>query len=603
MKQFIVVQQPGTSLQEEWISKIEKEKCHSMLFHIYCGGSDCNYVVDLMRDLRSHFPEANIVGTQYGGEICEGRMIGSGILISCFTFEKTDVEVHVYDNLAGNEQEIGRILREDIDARITDHIKSVELLLPGALVDTLHMYAELQKCDESVCIFGGYAGNHNADLENAFVFINGVIKDNAVIAIMYKGKDFHIDASKSAGWQRLGMPFKITKADGNILCEINDTPAAKVYKRYLNIDPDENFVNNTNEFPIAAYVDGEELLRHTNQVIEEKTLVLAGSVMEGWDMYLTYGDPTIIIDEVNNRLGQIYHFDPQAILLYSCYVRKLFWETYANIELMPFQDIAPTAGFNTFGEVLRNMQTGKIMEYNITLLSIAMREGDSEATRDKKDSPQADDTILRGQSSLVKRLAKLVSSSTAEIQHAYSELRKLNKMLDHASKHDALTGVFNRGEIEKVISEKIEEASRKRSSVSVIMLDIDHFKQIKDRYGHKNGDIALKEVASCLQKCTDEFDGADVGRWGGEEFMISIPYLSREDALRVADSIRQRIAEIKIDGLPAMTISVGVFTIDGERFTKGGKTISSSSVYTRIDNALYDAKNSGRNCVKEAYTY
>ena len=603
MKQYVTDLFSQKEISKTWIDKIKKENYKNILFHIYSGNLDRTAIINVMQQLHIYFPNANIVGTESGGEIKEGRMSPSGTVVSCLVFDSTDIEVHIYDDLARNEKSVGRMIRKDIDARVPENIKAVELLLPGAFMDTLHMYEELQKCDRSVCIFGGYAGNHDADLQNAFVFVNGKIKDNAVIAIMYKGENFHINAKKSAGWQKLGVPFKITKAEGNVLHEINDIPATEIYKRYLNIETDDNFVSNTNEFPIAAYVDGEELLRHTNQVINGKSLALAGSAVEGWDMYLTYGDPTGIIEEVNKRLKKIYCFDPQVILLYSCYVRKLFWERYADIELIPFQSIAPTAGFNTFGEVLRNMNTGKIMEYNITLLSIAMREGKAENLRDENDAPQADDTILRGQSSLVKRLAQLVSSSTAEIQHAYGELRKLNEKLDYASKHDALTGILNRGAIEDVISGKIETASEEKTNVSVVMMDIDHFKQINDTYGHKKGDAILREVANCLQTWTDSVKGGSVGRWGGEEFMAVLPGYDRKQAVCAAEKIRNKINNISIDGLSPITISAGVFTVDGERFTKDGNTISPSSVYTRVDNALYEAKNSGRNCVREAYTY
>ena len=108
-----------------------------------------------MQQLHIYFPNANIVGTESGGEIKEGRMSPSGTVVSCLVFDSTDIEVHIYDDLARNEKSVGRMIRKDIDARVPENIKAVELLLPGAFMDTLHMYEELQKCDRSVCIFGG----------------------------------------------------------------------------------------------------------------------------------------------------------------------------------------------------------------------------------------------------------------------------------------------------------------------------------------------------------------------------------------------------------------------------------------------------------------
>ena len=239
MRQFTTTVLSDLTISAEWIREIKETTGRNVLFHIYSGNLNKKSILNIMNQLRYSFPDAKIVGTESGGEIKDGKMMTIGTLISCIVFDTTDIEVVIYDDLAGNERKIGTLLKTDIDARLSEDIKAVELLLPGALMDTLHMYEELEKCDQSVCIFGGYAGNHDADLDNAFVFVDGEIKDNAVIAVMYKGKDFHVNTSKSAGWQKLGVPFKITKADGNILHEINETPAAEIYKRYLNIDTDD----------------------------------------------------------------------------------------------------------------------------------------------------------------------------------------------------------------------------------------------------------------------------------------------------------------------------------------------------------------------------
>ncbi|MBR2769078.1 MAG: FIST C-terminal domain-containing protein, partial [Solobacterium sp.] len=334
MKQYITKAENGF-VDASWLKGIKDSlNGGKVLFHIYTGISDREVLIALMNTLREAIPSCNVVGTESGGEIREGSLMDKGILISCLVFESTEISVRIYDGLAGQERLIGSRIKEEIDGEVLHDLKAAELLLPGALLNTLDMYEELKHCDPSVVIFGGYAGNHDADLENAFVMADGKTYTNACVAILYYGKDFRIDAAKSAGWEKLGMPFKITSAEGNLLREINGIPAADIYQRYLNIAVDEDFIENTNEFPIAAYVGDEEILRHTNTVMEDGSLLLAGSVLEGWDMYLTFGNPTGIIDEVNRRLKQIHAFNPQAILLYSCYVRKLFWERFVNVELV-----------------------------------------------------------------------------------------------------------------------------------------------------------------------------------------------------------------------------------------------------------------------------
>ena len=577
----------GERINREWLKALKNEVdlAKTSLFHIYTGISDKEFLSVIMNDISEAFPSIPIVGTESGGEIKDGELIPQSVLVSCLLFEETDIEIKIFDNLATNERKTGLELRNLIDSRVNNHLKAVEMLLPGALLNTLDMFEELKLCNRDVCIFGGYAGNHDADLTNAFVMYNGIFYPNALIAILYSGENFFINTAKSAGWEKLGMPFKITKAEGNILKEIDGMPATEVYKRYLNIDVDEDFIENTNEFPIAAYVDGEELLRHTNQVTPEGDLLLAGSVIEGWDMYLTFGNSTGIIQEVNARLKDVYAFDAQAILLYSCYVRKLFWDKFASLELAPFQEIAPVVGFSTFGEIMRNMNTGQILEYNITMLSIAMREGPAGPVFG--EAPQVDDSTLSGQSSLINRLAKLVSSSTAEIQSAYNILEQTNAKLKYASQHDALTSLYNRAYTENLIKDLLKKTKEKNKKSSLIMFDIDHFKDVNDTYGHKFGDMVLQEVSKLALKMFDSNKGQFAGRWGGEEFFVLLPYTTEEEVAVLAEKFRKAVEEHDFRGIDHITISVGIMTIDGSE--------TLVNVYQRIDDALYRAKNEGRN--------
>lgn len=75
-----------------------------------------------------------------------------------------------------------------------------------------------------------------------------------------------------------------------------------------------------------------------------------------------------IIDQVNKRLDEIRQFKPQAIFIYSCIVRKAFWDSYVDLELEPFEEYCPTSGFYTWGELIRDMENGEIVEHNVTTL-------------------------------------------------------------------------------------------------------------------------------------------------------------------------------------------------------------------------------------------
>jgi len=147
---------------------------------------------------------------------------------------------------------------------------------------------------------------------------------------------------------------------------------------------------------------------------------------------------------------------------------------------------------------------------------------------------------------------------------------------------DPLTGVYNRGALEVLFKEVA-----KKSGGSVIFFDIDHFKHINDTYGHEKGDFVLKKLAEIVKKNIREED--IFGRWGGEEFVIVLPNKPYEKALVVAEKIRKIVENSDFDGLK-VTISIGV-----SEFHEGDDILEAIN---KADEAMYEAKRSGRNQVK-----
>ncbi len=171
---------------------------------------------------------------------------------------------------------------------------------------------------------------------------------------------------------------------------------------------------------------------------------------------------------------------------------------------------------------------------------------------------------------------------------------KLYRILDKRSRTDGLTGLSRRGPFEERLREEVARARSFRTTFSILMIDIDHFKNLNDSYGHQVGDEVLKTVAQRLHDGIYETDV--IARYGGEEFVCLLPR-SQPAGLKVkADQIRHRVAsEPFIIGLEAVsvTISIGIahFPHDGD---------SPESVLASADRALYAAKAAGRNCVVEA---
>jgi diguanylate cyclase (GGDEF)-like protein len=171
-------------------------------------------------------------------------------------------------------------------------------------------------------------------------------------------------------------------------------------------------------------------------------------------------------------------------------------------------------------------------------------------------------------------------------------IRANEEQLARMANIDHLTGLYNRRAALSRLDELFKQARRYVEKLSVIMLDIDHFKMINDRYGHLTGDETLEKIAVLLQNRIRDAD--TVGRYGGEEFLIILPKADIPSAMRMAERIRKTIAAAKIrdrqGNVFSITVSQGL-----AGYKPGDDTYS---IVSRADNALYWAKVGGRNRVE-----
>ena len=583
MKQMLVELNLNMPIAEQMADVVRERQAgdyRCLLLHVFSGIPDEALAVSVCRDLKACCDTKLIAGSMSAGEIKDGRMIRRGILVSAMLFENSEVGILRFDDVKGNEVATGIRIREALDA--IPELQAAEMLFPGTEMDTEHMYAEISKCRRGIRIFGGYPGGHKLNSPEHFIFDATGAMYNSMLIVTYAGMDLHFDMDKSIGWVPLGMPFKVTKAQGKHLIELDGRPAAEVYEKFLQIDRKEHDnAEEAFEFPLMARQNGEDRLRSVVHIEEDGSFWLHGFVTEGMDINLTYGDPSNIVEKVNERLEALRRFKPQAVLLYSCVVRKTFWEDFVDMEMVPFAQMCCTSGFHTWGEILRNERTGELGENNITMLSIGIREGD--ASEAELPAIRVDDTVLQGQASVLRRLTRLVYTTMGELQRAHNKLKFM-------AERDALTGLYNRGKIEQLINDALDGEGQ----VSLAMLDLDFFKKINDNHGHDVGDMTLQEIAGIMNTSVIGYEGAQIGRWGGEEFFILLPGMDEGKVMAFAERLRRAVDRHIFPYIGHLTISQGVITVCG------GRDLDRKTVYKAVDDALYRAKEDGRNTIKQA---
>ena len=171
------------------------------------------------------------------------------------------------------------------------------------------------------------------------------------------------------------------------------------------------------------------------------------------------------------------------------------------------------------------------------------------------------------------------------------KLDKVQRHLVRQATTDELTGLMNRRNIMKHLEEDLQRSVRLHEPLSIMIIDLDHFKIINDTYGHLVGDEVLKNVASVIMDSVRSYD--IIGRIGGEEFLIISPGIMLKEVLGLAERIRGKVSEADLVHEAArisMTVSIGVTTIEAE-------DLGMVSLLKRADRALYRAKETGRNRV------
>lgn len=196
------------------------------------------------------------------------------------------------------------------------------------------------------------------------------------------------------------------------------------------------------------------------------------------------------------------------------------------------------------------------------------------------------------------QMNKQLIQAKIALENLTKELEAKNRVLDNLANLDGLTGIYNHRYFQNILDQEISRSLRHTSQISLLLIDIDHFKKFNDTYGHQTGDFVLKEFSRILQENIRKYD--TLARYGGEEFVIVLPETAAEDALVVAEKLRSAIDSAALtDNRETYHVTASF----GMACTKPSveDNFVKSSFISRADEALYEAKEKGRNRVV-AYT-
>ena len=541
---------------QEYIQTHKINKSPNLLVQVFSGIIDIKCIKEITQTLSTLLPNANIIGSTTSGEIQNGMMQEGSITISFSLFNKTTIRSHLYHF---DDINILQKIQKELLAKDT---KALIIFSDGLKSNTELFVKELHTISPNIIIAGGRAGD-NAEFKNTYIFDNKGYSDNGCVIATLSSKELIVNNDYLLNWTAIGKEMHVTKCQGNVLYELDGIPIIEVYRKYLGEDVVKNLPSSCMSFPLLTKKGSIEVARDPIALVNDIALAYAGDFEEGDILRFSFANIGDLTDNLDKYFRDLSQYPSEAVYVYSCTARKALLGEKLQEELNLLESLAPSVGFFTYGEFFQSNKMTELLNVTTTFMVLSESPISSKKTLKSIDTGACDP--------VKKALTNLVKVTTKE--------------LEHISTHDVLTSLYNRTEYIKTIEKKIKSAKRYNEFFGLILLDIDHFKLVNDNYGHNLGDKVLKTLAKTLQEHIREDDF--VGRWGGEEFIIIANHIDIKELEKLTKNLQKQIAKISVKPITQLTVSFGLtIYIEGD---------TDESIFKRVDNALYTAKEDGRN--------
>ena len=525
-------------------------------------------------DVRSIFPEARILVHTCALKMADLRLDTHGIMLTFTALEASRAEFVLVDGNTSDTATKESFVRF-VEAR--PHTKLIEFFVVGLMDQIDDLFEGFSAVDESIQVFGAFvdAGPMNA---HGYIVADDAAMRLGMLAVVFHGETLQAHTVRNFGWNSLGREIIATRVDGCTVKELDNDIPLKIYERYFGIKGDGEFSADAALFPLCFEEEDGSISARVPIKIEQGSgeLIFGIPMQQGTKFRLAYGDPYGILSKAAENTREMTAFSPEAILGTVCVGHYLLLGDDVVTEMTPCAGF-PSSAVYVFGEVRRVGR--RISTAHLNAILVGMKE----------DTDYVKDIELK-----TKRVAhlsynrKMLAFMSHFIRVSEEELHTANQRLSQLASRDALTNLLNRREMERLLNAAVEHSQQEKTPLSVILMDIDHFKGINDTYGHDMGDKVLLTVAETI---SHTIRGSDAGcRWGGDEFFIILQGAPLTVAGRVGERIRRKVEGFEMPFHQHITISVGVASFDPDRDNE-------LQLFKNADEALYQAKAAGRNAV------
>ncbi len=551
----------------------------AVLVQVFSGICEQDFLLAIAKQIREQIPQAQVIGTTTSGEIMNGLVSGLKTVLSFSVFHHSTIESILMEKGVKNDFELGKSIASTLN---NEKARVLILFATGLNLNASQLLNGIQSINADLPVAGGNAGDNRTNTRR-FVCCNEKASDCGAAGVVINSDILTATCHSHLGWQPIGKEMTITKSEGSRVYTIDHLPACQIYHQYLGLSTKSNIFKVV-EFPLIICRPDINIARAPFLRYDDDSIGFFGDFAEGEKVRLGFGHVKMILERIDKLLEKINQAAVESIFVYSCASRRGFLQEAAQIETLPLQSIAPTAGFFTSGEFFHTGSGNQLL--NTTMTTLALSES-LDKNRDRM--PKADagnsakeiadeiapckDNVADRSIEILRALTCLVDTVTNELNHKTAELELVNEQIKYTGSHDELTGLYNRS----FFNQEMERLQGKPAGI--IMCDVDGLKLVNDSFGHSKGDTLLQAAAGILRSLFAP--EAVVARFGGDEFSILLPDTSRTITEEYCAKIRNAVEKYNFEK-PAFPLSISL----GYAWHDSG-TDDMSSLLKEADNEMY----------------
>jgi len=389
---------------------------------------DIDKIEKILQNLRVLFPNATIIGSTTAGEIYESEMLENSTVLSISSFEEVTI------NSAYSVDDDSYLLGKKISKQLySDKNRCIIAFTDGLKHNGDIFLSAINEDYGYECPIAGGAAGDMIKFENTYTIYNDKVFENGAVAVALAGENLEVFQDYNLGWRSVGPVFTITSSDGNRVYEIDGIPVYQFYEDVLGSEVADHIPNSVISFPLIKKVNNTMIARSMIAKLEDNSIIYAGNLDEGDQVQFGIGSNKEI-----NQYNYSYSIEEhkrniQASFIYSCSARKQFLGKELESTFNQISNIAPAAGFFTYGEFFQ--KGGKNSFLNITTTMLFLNEKDTpifSKYKENKTSAKTTSLVEKGTLNLLDYMSRRLQDDEVKIKYTQSKLDTYIKGINSA---------------------------------------------------------------------------------------------------------------------------------------------------------------------------